>query len=121
MSDVLTQPTPAKAKAGHDGPTYVLTVSCPDRIGVVADVAAFLVANGCNIIESGQYSDQENGRFFLAQMRSPSPERRDAGGPEGPFAPVAQPLITRSRPFYISAHKVDKTLLLYGVAAWATA
>ena len=52
-------------------PTYILTVSCPDRIGIVADVAAFLVANDCNIVESGQFNDQENGRFFLRTAFQP--------------------------------------------------
>jgi formyltetrahydrofolate deformylase len=46
-------------------PTYILVLSCPDRIGVVADVATFLVKHQCNIIESGQFSDPDNGLFFL--------------------------------------------------------
>jgi formyltetrahydrofolate deformylase len=52
-------------------PTYILTLSCPDRIGVVADVAAFLVAHDCNIVESGQFTDQENGLFFLRNAFRP--------------------------------------------------
>ena len=47
---------------------FVLTLSCPDKIGIVADVARFLVQMGCNIIESGQYNDQGNGRFFLRNL-----------------------------------------------------
>ena len=69
---VLQKPEsqPAKA-AGSDAPPYVLTLSCPDRIGVVADVAAFMVAHDCNIIESGQFSDADNGRFFLRNAFRP--------------------------------------------------
>jgi formyltetrahydrofolate deformylase len=52
-------------------PTYILTLSCPDRIGVVADVAAFMVAHDCNIIESGQFSDPDDGRFFLRNAFRP--------------------------------------------------
>lgn len=52
-------------------PTYILTVSCPDRIGIVAEVSAFLVASDCNTIESGQFNDQENGRFFLRTAFQP--------------------------------------------------
>ena len=70
-SDVLTRPQTDKAKAGAETPTYVLTVSCPDRIGIVADVAAFLVAHECNIVESAQFNDQENGRFFLRNAFQP--------------------------------------------------
>ena len=108
-TDVLTQPKPAQAKAGHDGPTYVLTVSCPDRIGVVADVAAFLVANDCNIIESGQYSDQENGRFFLRNAFQPQ-NGVTLESLKKAFSPVAERYAIDAH-FYDGAHKV-KTLLL---------
>jgi formyltetrahydrofolate deformylase len=43
----------------------ILRLSCPDRIGIVAEVSRFLVAHGCNIVESAQYGDPVNGRFFL--------------------------------------------------------
>ncbi|HEY4031166.1 MAG TPA: formyltetrahydrofolate deformylase [Caulobacteraceae bacterium] len=109
MSDVLTQPKPAQAKAGQDAPTYILTVSCPDRIGVVADVAAFLVANDCNIIESGQYSDQENGRFFLRNAFQPK-SGASLESLKKAFAPVAERYEIDAR-FHDAAHKV-KTLLL---------
>ncbi len=46
-------------------PTYVLTLSCSDRIGIVADVSRFLVEHACNILESAQHGDADNGRFFL--------------------------------------------------------
>ena len=52
-------------------PTFILVLSCPDQIGVVADVAAFLVKHNCNIIESGQFSDPDNGLFFLRNAFRP--------------------------------------------------
>ncbi|GAA0535330.1 formyltetrahydrofolate deformylase [Rhizomicrobium palustre] len=45
--------------------TFILTLSCPDRRGIVASVSRFLFESGCNIIDSAQYGDPENGRFFL--------------------------------------------------------
>ena len=54
------------------GPTYVLTLSCPDRIGLVAEVAAFLVAHDCTIVESNQFNDPENDRFFLRTAFRPT-------------------------------------------------
>ncbi|HEU4658946.1 MAG TPA: formyltetrahydrofolate deformylase, partial [Capillimicrobium sp.] len=43
-----------------------LLISCPDRPGIVAAVAAFLREHGANIAQSDQYStDPEGGRFFL--------------------------------------------------------
>jgi formyltetrahydrofolate deformylase len=71
-SDVLHRPAAKPAKgAGGDSPTYILTLSCPDKIGVVAFGAAFMVAHDCNIIESGQFTDQDTGRFFLRSAFRP--------------------------------------------------
>jgi formyltetrahydrofolate deformylase len=108
-SDVLTRPQAAKTKAGAEAPTYVLTISCPDRIGIVADVAAFLVANNCNIVESAQYNDQENGRFFLRTAFQPQSGAGLATLRVG-FAPVAERFAMEAQ-FFDSAAKV-KTLLL---------
>jgi formyltetrahydrofolate deformylase len=66
MTDVMTKPQPAARPAtGSEGAGYILTLSCPDRIGIVADVAGFLVAHDCNIVESGQFNDSTNGLFFM--------------------------------------------------------
>jgi formyltetrahydrofolate deformylase len=48
-----------------DPNSYVLTVSCPDRRGIVSTVSRYLFDIGCNIIDSAQYGDRDNGRFFL--------------------------------------------------------
>ncbi len=44
---------------------FVLTLSCPDRPGVVAAVSGLLARLGCNIIESQQFGDPLAGRFFM--------------------------------------------------------
>ncbi|GLW10825.1 formyltetrahydrofolate deformylase [Microtetraspora sp. NBRC 13810] len=44
---------------------YVLTMSCPDRPGVVAAVSGLLAAHGCNITESQQFGDRVADRFFM--------------------------------------------------------
>ncbi|MFB4319720.1 formyltetrahydrofolate deformylase [Actinomadura sp. 21ATH] len=46
-------------------PEYVLTLSCPDRPGIVAAVSGLLAERGCNILESQQYGDRDTGRFFM--------------------------------------------------------
>jgi formyltetrahydrofolate deformylase len=90
-------------------PTYILTLSCPDQIGVVADVAAFLVKHDCNIIESGQFGDPDNGLFFLRSAFRPlsgvdlETLRRD-------FEPVARRNAINAR-FFDAAEPV-KTLVL---------
>jgi formyltetrahydrofolate deformylase len=44
---------------------FVLTLSCPDRMGVVAAVAGFLLDHRCNIIESAQFGDPASNEFFM--------------------------------------------------------
>jgi formyltetrahydrofolate deformylase len=44
---------------------YILTLSCPDRSGIVAAVAGFLAGNGCNILESAQFGDEVSNKFFM--------------------------------------------------------
>ena len=44
---------------------FVLTLSCPDRMGVVAAVAGFLLEQECNIVDSAQFGDTDSGVFFM--------------------------------------------------------
>ena len=44
---------------------YILSLSCPDRAGIVAAVSAVLAAHEMNIVESQQFGDAESGRFFM--------------------------------------------------------
>jgi formyltetrahydrofolate deformylase len=44
---------------------YVLTLSCPDRPGIVAAVSGVLAQRDCNIVESQQFGDRGTGRFFM--------------------------------------------------------
>ncbi len=44
---------------------YILTLSCPDRIGIVAAVAGALAEGGGNILASAQFDDRDTGRFFM--------------------------------------------------------
>jgi len=44
---------------------YVLTLSCPDRPGIVSAVSTFLAHNGQNILDAQQFSDVEANKFFM--------------------------------------------------------
>lgn len=44
---------------------YVLTVACPSTRGIVATIAAYLSARGCDIIDSAQFDDKGTGNFFM--------------------------------------------------------
>lgn len=54
-----------QAPAGDGAPEFVLTLACPDRPGIVHSVTGFLVQHGGNIVESGQFEDRLEGRFFM--------------------------------------------------------
>jgi formyltetrahydrofolate deformylase len=46
-------------------PEFVLTIACPDRPGIVFAVSSFLVQHACNILESQQFDDRHDDRFFM--------------------------------------------------------
>jgi len=46
-------------------PVYTLTLSCPDRLGLVHAVSGFLLAHSGNIEEAAQYNDTSTGLFFM--------------------------------------------------------
>ncbi|NQW93768.1 MAG: formyltetrahydrofolate deformylase [Polaromonas sp.] len=44
---------------------YILTLSCPDRMGIVHAVSGFLLERQGNIEEAAQYNDHDTGLFFM--------------------------------------------------------
>jgi formyltetrahydrofolate deformylase len=44
---------------------YVLTISCPDRIGIVSRVSTFLASNECMIKEANHHADGLLSKFFM--------------------------------------------------------
>ncbi|GAB4090338.1 formyltetrahydrofolate deformylase [Hydrogenophaga soli] len=55
-------------------PTYVLTLSCPDRLGLVHAVSGFLLEHQGNIEEAAQFNDHDTGLFFMrVQFACPLP------------------------------------------------
>ena len=45
--------------------SFILTISCKDKPGIVAKVTKFLFDNGFNILESGQFNDKDTDNFFM--------------------------------------------------------
>ncbi|KAL4782144.1 formyl transferase [Aspergillus varians] len=45
--------------------SFILTISCPDRPGIVSDVTNFLVKHNLNIIDSSQFGDPTSQSFFM--------------------------------------------------------
>jgi formyltetrahydrofolate deformylase len=44
---------------------FVLTLSCPDKQGIVHAVSSYLFMTGCNIEDSQQFGDHDTGLFFM--------------------------------------------------------
>ena len=44
---------------------YILTLSCPDKPGIVYNVSGLLYQRGYTIIDSAQFGDEDTGLFFM--------------------------------------------------------
>ncbi len=44
---------------------FILTISCPDTIGIVAAVTTLLASKGCFVFASDQFSDLDTKHFFM--------------------------------------------------------
>jgi len=54
---------------------FILTVSCPDRKGIVKEVSAFLYDINTTILEAAQHCDTISNKFFLRMEFTPDPEQ----------------------------------------------
>lgn len=48
-----------------NGKRFVLTLSCQDGPGIIAEISACLAGAGCNIVDSSQFGDTRTGLFFM--------------------------------------------------------
>lgn len=69
---------------------FVLTLSCPDVIGIVRAVSGFLYERECNILDSTQHGDVLTGTFFMRIHFSAGAGRATLQALMAEFAPVAQ-------------------------------
>jgi formyltetrahydrofolate deformylase len=70
-------------------PAYLLTLTCPNKPGIVAGVTAELFRHGGNILEAHQFDDVEGGLFFTRIVFNFAEGDRSAAVIEG-FAPIAE-------------------------------
>ena len=69
--------------------TCILTLSCADRPGLVATVAAFLASHRGNILEAQQFDDRESGLFFMRVVAELAEPWNDIGKLSAAFSTVA--------------------------------
>ena len=76
------------------GREYVLTLSCPDKPGIVYAVSSFLVQHSANILSSQQYgepgTESPDGRFFMRVHFSLPPPGQSSAELERGFSWVAE-------------------------------
>ncbi|MEP7764780.1 formyltetrahydrofolate deformylase [Sanguibacter sp. 25GB23B1] len=74
---MTTLPLPAPS----DAPSHwVLTLSCPDRPGIVHAVAGLLAEHGGNITESQQFGDPDTNLFFMRVQVESAASREELAG-----------------------------------------
>jgi formyltetrahydrofolate deformylase len=56
----------------------ILTLSCPDRAGIVSRVSTLLYDHGANILDAQQYDDEETVQFFMRVVFTPDPGQTQA-------------------------------------------
>jgi len=69
---------------------FVLTLSCPDRPGIVAAVSGLLAGRGGNITESQQFGDRDTGRFFMRVQFTVGPAAGSGGQADEMAAALAR-------------------------------
>ncbi|MBF6452853.1 formyltetrahydrofolate deformylase [Nocardia cyriacigeorgica] len=80
------------APSAPDDRRYVLTLGCPDRPGIIAEITSFIAGFGGSIVEAGYHSDVETGWFFTRQAIKASTVPFDLGELRTRFADVAASL-----------------------------
>jgi formyltetrahydrofolate deformylase len=68
---------------------YTLTISCPDRSGIIAAVTGFIAGHGGFIVEASYHTEQEAQRFFMRQEVRADSLPFDADEFRRRFAPLA--------------------------------
>jgi formyltetrahydrofolate deformylase len=78
------------SKPESAGLEFILTLSCPDKQGIVFAVSSFLVQHSGNIIDSQQYGEPGGGLFFMRVHFSVPPPGRPVAELERDFSWVAE-------------------------------
>ncbi len=63
--EVMSESQPTQPDQRDRNDQYVLTLSCPDKKGIVHAVSSYLFMTGCNIEDSQQFGDRDTGLFFM--------------------------------------------------------
>ncbi|MFI5426345.1 ACT domain-containing protein [Aeromicrobium sp. UC242_57] len=77
--------------------SFVLTLSCPDRPGLVFAVTRWVAEAGGNILDSQQFTDTSDSEFFLrVHFDMPGTQGADEPSPPSPPWPTSTTWSTAS-------------------------
>ncbi|KAE8228609.1 hypothetical protein CF326_g6453 [Tilletia indica] len=69
----MSAKAPSSSAASTPRPRgLILTVTCPDKPGIVTRVTGLIARLSYNIIESAQFGDSRSGRFFMRVLFVPA-------------------------------------------------
>lgn len=77
-------------KGSNRIPTFSLVISCPDQIGIVAEVSRFVAEHGGSLMESNHHTDIEQSWFFMRNVISTQRLDLDVTGFRDAFEPIAR-------------------------------
>ncbi len=90
----------------------ILTLSCPDRPGIVHAVSGFLLAQGGNIVEAAQFDDAVTGVFFMRVcFELPKADARTTADMQQGFAPLATEFGMQAR-FHEAARPIPTVIMV---------
>lgn len=87
-ADKTTRAAPSKALEPASSGHVILTLSCPNRPGIVAAVSTYLFDRGANILEATQFDDTGSGRFFMRVVVNPVGEGFSLDGLRAGFTAI---------------------------------
>jgi formyltetrahydrofolate deformylase len=70
--------------------SFILTVVCPDTIGIVAAISGYLSEQHYFVEESNHFGDRDTSRFFLRTRFTPSSKTFSRADFERGFSPIAE-------------------------------
>ena len=71
-------------------PTFTLTASCPDQVGIIAAISGFIAQHGASITEASQHSDPVTRHFFMRYEIDATRLPFDKKGFEHALRPLAE-------------------------------
>jgi formyltetrahydrofolate deformylase len=86
------------------GNSFILTIVCPDTVGIVAAVSGYLSDQGCFIEASSHYGDPDTRRFFMRTQFVPSADAFSRSQFSDGFTAIAEN-------FTMEWHLHDQTVL----------